>query len=160
MFFFCAYVLRQNHLLHCPHTTKMIKTGVRLTWLVMSLATTAPGSEETVIFRRERSTFRRQAVRRRHNAGSNPTPPTSLIGSPLRYGGAQRCASHRVLACHLGGPLSLVLSPLFKPPPVHISCHPLSTSSALLHARLSPQPDGWEPAVVGEGLPPFSYNLI
>lgn len=51
----------------------------------MSLATTAPGSEETVIFRRERSTFRRQAVRRRHNAGSNPTPPTSLIGSPLRY---------------------------------------------------------------------------
>uniref|UniRef100_A0A668AAY9 Pecanex-like protein n=1 Tax=Myripristis murdjan TaxID=586833 RepID=A0A668AAY9_9TELE len=48
-------------------------------------ATAAPGSEETVIFRRERSTFRRQAVRRRHNAGSNPTPPTSLIGSPLRY---------------------------------------------------------------------------
>uniref|UniRef100_A0A668AA34 Pecanex-like protein n=1 Tax=Myripristis murdjan TaxID=586833 RepID=A0A668AA34_9TELE len=46
-------------------------------------ATAAPGSEETVIFRRERSTFRRQAVRRRHNAGSNPTPPTSLIGSPL-----------------------------------------------------------------------------
>uniref|UniRef100_A0A3Q3AX36 Pecanex-like protein n=1 Tax=Kryptolebias marmoratus TaxID=37003 RepID=A0A3Q3AX36_KRYMA len=43
----------------------------------------APGSEETVIFRRERSTFRRQAVRRRHNAGSNPTPPTSFIGSPL-----------------------------------------------------------------------------
>lgn len=51
----------------------------------MSLTMTAPGSEETVIFRRERSTFRRQAVRRRHNAGSNPTPPTSLIGSPLRY---------------------------------------------------------------------------
>lgn len=43
----------------------------------------APGNEETVVFRRERSTFRRQAVRRRHNAGSNPTPPTSLIGSPL-----------------------------------------------------------------------------
>ncbi|TNN46506.1 Pecanex-like protein 1 [Liparis tanakae] len=42
-----------------------------------------PGSEETVIFRRERSTFRRQAVRRRHNAGSNPTPTASLIGSPL-----------------------------------------------------------------------------
>lgn len=37
-------------------------------------------------FRRERSTFRRQAVRRRHNAGSNPTPPALLIGSPLRYG--------------------------------------------------------------------------
>ncbi|XP_075388110.1 pecanex-like protein 1 isoform X3 [Tenrec ecaudatus] len=40
-------------------------------------------SEEVVSFRRERSTFRRQAVRRRHNAGSNPTPPTLLIGSPL-----------------------------------------------------------------------------
>ncbi|XP_048218319.1 pecanex-like protein 1 isoform X4 [Perognathus longimembris pacificus] len=43
----------------------------------------AQASEEVVAFRRERSTFRRQAVRRRHNAGSNPTPPTLLIGSPL-----------------------------------------------------------------------------
>ncbi|XP_066534602.1 pecanex-like protein 1 isoform X2 [Hoplias malabaricus] len=43
----------------------------------------AAGGEDSVTFRRERSTFRRQAVRRRHNAGSNPTPPTSLIGSPL-----------------------------------------------------------------------------
>uniref|UniRef100_A0A3B3CSB8 Pecanex-like protein n=1 Tax=Oryzias melastigma TaxID=30732 RepID=A0A3B3CSB8_ORYME len=40
-------------------------------------------NQAALIFRRERSTFRRQAVRRRHNAGSNPTPPTSLIGSPL-----------------------------------------------------------------------------
>uniref|UniRef100_A0A452TXE3 Pecanex-like protein n=1 Tax=Ursus maritimus TaxID=29073 RepID=A0A452TXE3_URSMA len=43
----------------------------------------AQASEEAVSFRRERSTFRRQAVRRRHNAGSNPTPPTLLVGSPL-----------------------------------------------------------------------------
>ncbi|XP_075783408.1 pecanex-like protein 1 isoform X5 [Pelodiscus sinensis] len=43
----------------------------------------AQASEEMVMFHRERSTFRRQAVRRRHNAGSNPTPPTLLIGSPL-----------------------------------------------------------------------------
>ncbi|XP_038968224.1 pecanex-like protein 1 isoform X5 [Rattus norvegicus] len=43
----------------------------------------AQASEEAVAFRRERSTFRRQAVRRRHNAGSNPTPPTLLIGPPL-----------------------------------------------------------------------------
>ncbi|XP_074921509.1 pecanex-like protein 1 isoform X3 [Chelonoidis abingdonii] len=43
----------------------------------------AQASEETVMFHRERRTFRRQAVRRRHNAGSNPTPPTLLIGSPL-----------------------------------------------------------------------------
>ncbi|XP_058511437.1 pecanex-like protein 1 isoform X2 [Ochotona princeps] len=46
-------------------------------------ASGAQASEEAVSFRRERSTFRRQAVRRRHNAGSNPTPPTLLIGSPL-----------------------------------------------------------------------------
>uniref|UniRef100_A0A8D2IQ25 Pecanex-like protein n=1 Tax=Varanus komodoensis TaxID=61221 RepID=A0A8D2IQ25_VARKO len=46
----------------------------------------AQTSEEAVTVRRERSTFRRQAVRRRHNAGSNPTPPSLLIGSPLRYG--------------------------------------------------------------------------
>ncbi|XP_053240525.1 pecanex-like protein 1 isoform X1 [Podarcis raffonei] len=43
----------------------------------------AQASEEVVTVRRERSTFRRQAVRRRHNAGSNPTPPSLLIGSPL-----------------------------------------------------------------------------
>ncbi|XP_066487942.1 pecanex-like protein 1 isoform X4 [Tiliqua scincoides] len=43
----------------------------------------AQASEEAITVRRERSTFRRQAVRRRHNAGSNPTPPTLLIGSPL-----------------------------------------------------------------------------
>ncbi|XP_067098857.1 pecanex-like protein 1 isoform X2 [Osmerus mordax] len=48
-----------------------------------AVSSRAPGSEEAVTFRRERSTFRRQAVRRRHNAGSNPTPPASLIGSPL-----------------------------------------------------------------------------
>ncbi|XP_061749885.1 pecanex-like protein 1 isoform X3 [Nerophis ophidion] len=58
----------------------------------------APAGEETVVFRRERSTFRRQAVRRRHNAGSNPTPPSSLIGSPLSLQEAlsqasQSCAS-------------------------------------------------------------------
>ncbi|XP_075283412.1 pecanex-like protein 1 isoform X8 [Opisthocomus hoazin] len=50
----------------------------------------AQASEETVTFRRERSTFRRQAVRRRHNAGSNPTPPTLLIGSPLSLEDGER----------------------------------------------------------------------
>ncbi len=72
-----------------PHTGVHMKLSkkrkIQSDWPMMSLTMTAPGSEETVIFRRERSTFRRQAVRRRHNAGSNPTPPTSLIGSPLRY---------------------------------------------------------------------------
>uniref|UniRef100_A0A8C1WGQ7 Pecanex-like protein n=1 Tax=Cyprinus carpio TaxID=7962 RepID=A0A8C1WGQ7_CYPCA len=49
----------------------------------LCLLTAAPGNDDTVTFRRERSTFRRQAVRRRHNAGSNSTPPASIIGSPL-----------------------------------------------------------------------------
>lgn len=69
----------------CPHKALKKRERIPSDWPMMSLTMTAPGSEETVIFRRERSTFRRQAVRRRHNAGSNPTPPTSLIGSPLRY---------------------------------------------------------------------------
>lgn len=79
---------------------------------IMFFATTAPGSEETVTFRRERSTFRRQAVRRRHNAGSNPTPPTSLIGSPLRYAvhetrrGSASVVSHSLLSMCCWVPLS------------------------------------------------------
>uniref|UniRef100_A0A8D3CD68 Pecanex-like protein n=1 Tax=Scophthalmus maximus TaxID=52904 RepID=A0A8D3CD68_SCOMX len=73
--------------------------ATRADGLIMSLATTAPGSEETVVFRRERSTFRRQAVRRRHNAGSNPTPPASLIGSPLRYARAWSSKSFPSLCC-------------------------------------------------------------
>uniref|UniRef100_A0A8C4QZN1 Pecanex-like protein n=1 Tax=Eptatretus burgeri TaxID=7764 RepID=A0A8C4QZN1_EPTBU len=32
-----------------------------------------------------RGSARRQAIRRRHHAGSNPTPPASVLGSPLRY---------------------------------------------------------------------------
>lgn len=36
------------------------------------------------------SVKRTQAIRRRHNAGSNPTPPPSTMGSP------PRCASHAV----------------------------------------------------------------
>lgn len=36
------------------------------------------------------SVKRTQAIRRRHNAGSNPTPPPSTMGSP------PRCASHVV----------------------------------------------------------------
>ncbi|KAM4662611.1 pecanex-like protein 1 isoform 1-T1 [Discoglossus pictus] len=65
--------------------------------------TAAHTSEETVTFRRERSTFRRQAVRRRHNAGSNPTPPTSLIGSPLSlqdgHQGQQSSTQVKVQSC-------------------------------------------------------------
>uniref|UniRef100_A0A8B9RD27 Pecanex-like protein n=1 Tax=Astyanax mexicanus TaxID=7994 RepID=A0A8B9RD27_ASTMX len=68
-------VTRSRNSLPCPITLADTHDN--------SAAARAPGSEDAVTFRRERSTFRRQAVRRRHNAGSNPTPPTSLIGSPL-----------------------------------------------------------------------------
>ncbi|CAH2328090.1 pecanex 1 isoform X3 [Pelobates cultripes] len=67
------------------------------------VAVGAHASEETVTFRRERSTFRRQAVRRRHNAGSNPTPPASLIGSPLSlqdgHQGQQSSSQVKVQSC-------------------------------------------------------------
>ncbi|XP_057197782.1 pecanex-like protein 1 isoform X3 [Triplophysa rosa] len=69
-------VTRSRNSLPCPITlshTQDPATGSRA----------APVNDDTVTFRRERSTFRRQAVRRRHNAGSNSTPPASLIGSPL-----------------------------------------------------------------------------
>uniref|UniRef100_A0A671SJ92 Pecanex-like protein n=1 Tax=Sinocyclocheilus anshuiensis TaxID=1608454 RepID=A0A671SJ92_9TELE len=49
----------------------------------ISLSHTQDTTGSRATFRRERSTFRRQAVRRRHNAGSNSTPPASIIGSPL-----------------------------------------------------------------------------
>ncbi|XP_016090792.1 pecanex-like protein 1 [Sinocyclocheilus grahami] len=68
-------VTRSRNSLPCPISlshTQDTTTGSR-----------APGNDDTATFRRERSTFRRQAVRRRHNAGSNSTPPASIIGSPL-----------------------------------------------------------------------------
>ncbi|XP_036431131.1 pecanex-like protein 1 isoform X1 [Colossoma macropomum] len=71
-------VTRSRNSLPCP-----ITLGDPHESATAAAAVRAPGGEDTVTFRRERSTFRRQAVRRRHNAGSNPTPPTSLIGSPL-----------------------------------------------------------------------------
>uniref|UniRef100_A0A8B9RD16 Pecanex-like protein n=1 Tax=Astyanax mexicanus TaxID=7994 RepID=A0A8B9RD16_ASTMX len=74
-------VTRSRNSLPCPITLADTHDN--------SAAARAPGSEDAVTFRRERSTFRRQAVRRRHNAGSNPTPPTSLIGSPLSQRGPQ-----------------------------------------------------------------------
>ncbi len=84
--------------------------------------TAAPGNDDTVTFRRERSTFRRQAVRRRHNAGSNSTtPPTSLIGSPLRYDwpGCRTPALTHLCWCplnyslqHISYPFSFASTPL------------------------------------------------
>ncbi|XP_053700962.1 pecanex-like protein 1 [Synchiropus splendidus] len=91
----------------------------------------APASEDTVVFRRERSTFRRQAVRRRHNAGSNPTPPTSLIGSPLSLQEAFSSAS-QPLTSQVRNP------PSRTPSQVTV----LSASASLLVRNGSTQLDG------------------
>ncbi|KAA0718171.1 Pecanex-like protein 1 [Triplophysa tibetana] len=68
-------VTRSRNSLPCPITLSHTQDP--------AAGSRGPVNDETVTFRRERSTFRRQAVRRRHNAGSNSTPPASLIGSPL-----------------------------------------------------------------------------
>lgn len=41
-------------------------------------------AEETGKQDRSSNVRRTQAIRRRHNAGSNPTPPASVMGSPPR----------------------------------------------------------------------------
>uniref|UniRef100_G3T7M6 Pecanex-like protein n=1 Tax=Loxodonta africana TaxID=9785 RepID=G3T7M6_LOXAF len=53
-------------------------------------------AEETGKRDRSSSVRRTQAIRRRHNAGSNPTPPASVMGSPPSLQEAQRgrAASH------------------------------------------------------------------
>ncbi|XP_054381598.1 pecanex-like protein 3 isoform X2 [Pongo abelii] len=53
-------------------------------------------AEETGRRDRSSSVRRTQAIRRRHNAGSNPTPPASVMGSPPSLQEAQRgrAASH------------------------------------------------------------------
>ncbi|XP_060158911.1 pecanex-like protein 3 isoform X6 [Globicephala melas] len=54
-------------------------------------------AEETGKRDRSSSVRRAQAIRRRHNAGSNPTPPASLMGSPpssLQEAQRGRAASH------------------------------------------------------------------
>uniref|UniRef100_A0AAY5KPW7 Pecanex-like protein n=1 Tax=Esox lucius TaxID=8010 RepID=A0AAY5KPW7_ESOLU len=85
-------------------------------------------AEDTVTFRRERSTFRRQAVRRRHNAGSNPTPPSSLIGSPLRY----------ALQCMLGRPRTrLNLLGILLLAPAVSACGGLNLCVCVLQIRLN-----------------------
>nr|XP_056707004.1 pecanex-like protein 1 [Euleptes europaea] len=100
----------------------------------------AQASEEVVTVRRERSTFRRQAVRRRHNAGSNPTPPTLLIGSPLSLQdvqqGQQSTAQVRVQSCphSQAAVLSASASLLVRNGSVHLEASAVDGSS--LHDEL------------------------
>ena len=122
--------LTPEHNVGSSHPTSTLSSHRQETfpadWPLMCLTITAPGSEETVIFRRERSTFRRQAVRRRHNAGSNPTPPTSLIGSPLRYA-VHGAGSHfcRCVAWHEHAARGRSLPPLIKTPSASSAVHDL-----------------------------------
>ncbi|XP_071600639.1 pecanex-like protein 1 isoform X12 [Heliangelus exortis] len=101
----------------------------------------AQASEETVTFRRERSTFRRQAVRRRHNAGSNPTPPTLLIGSPLSLQdgqqGQQPSSQVRVQSCPPSQAAVLSASLLVRNGSVHLEAsHATASAVGSLHHEL------------------------
>ncbi|KAM9777295.1 pecanex-like protein 1 [Neosynchiropus ocellatus] len=109
----------------------------------------APGSEDAVVFRRERSTFRRQAVRRRHNAGSNPTPPTSLIGSPLSLQEAFSSAS-QPLTSQVRNP------PSRTPSQVTV----LSTSASLLVRNGSTQLDGSQDKTSAVGSLPDDFGKL
>lgn len=69
-------ISRREHLSYpCPYLQLChLCSGVFL-WAV---------AEETGKRDRSSSVRRTQAIRRRHNAGSNPTPPASVMGSPPR----------------------------------------------------------------------------
>ncbi|XP_052041461.1 pecanex-like protein 1 isoform X3 [Apodemus sylvaticus] len=105
----------------------------------------AQASEEAVAFRRERSTFRRQAVRRRHNAGSNPTPPALLVGSPLSLQdgqqGQQSTAQVKVQSCppSQAAVLSASASLLVRKGSVHLEAshdHASAVGGSSLHDEL------------------------
>ncbi|XP_074087164.1 pecanex-like protein 3 isoform X3 [Macrotis lagotis] len=93
-------------------------------------------AEEGVKRDRSSSVWRTQAIRRRHNAGSNPTPPSSVMGSPPSLQETQRgrAASHsRALtlpsALHFASSLLLPRSGAA----VHEACTFDDTSEGAVH---------------------------
>ncbi|XP_059574358.1 pecanex-like protein 3 isoform X3 [Alligator mississippiensis] len=92
-----------------------------------------PGGDES---RRERasSVRRSQAMRRRHNAGSNPTPPSSVMGSPpsLQDLHRGRAASHG-RALTLPSALQFASSLLLPRGAIHEACTFDDTSEGAVH---------------------------
>ncbi|XP_047668946.1 pecanex-like protein 1 isoform X3 [Tachysurus fulvidraco] len=73
--------------------------------------------DDGVTFRRERSTFRRQAVRRRHNAGSNTA---SIIASPLSLQEALSQVSQASSVSQVKGQMSTSTSLLVRNGSAHL----------------------------------------
>uniref|UniRef100_S4RU74 Pecanex-like protein n=1 Tax=Petromyzon marinus TaxID=7757 RepID=S4RU74_PETMA len=84
-----------------------------------------------------RGAVRRQTVRRRHHAGSNPTPPPSILGSPLRTVPAaarHRCSSPcRACRSPWGRPCRAAVAQLPGAPPLHVATSHDDTTSGAVH---------------------------
>nr|XP_006131680.1 pecanex-like protein 3 isoform X1 [Pelodiscus sinensis] len=86
--------------------------------------------------KRERvsSVKRTQAMRRRHNAGSNPTPPSSVMGSPPSLQDLQRGrASSHSRALTLPSALQFASSLLLPRGAIHEACNFDDTSEGAVH---------------------------
>ncbi|XP_058241266.1 pecanex-like protein 1 [Hemibagrus wyckioides] len=90
----------------------------------------AAGNEDGVTFRRERSTFRRQAVRRRHNAGSNTA---SIIASPLSLQEALSQVSQASSGSQVKGQMSTSASLLVRNGSAHLEGFQDKASTVGLH---------------------------
>ncbi|XP_034954053.1 pecanex-like protein 3 [Zootoca vivipara] len=83
---------------------------------------------------RSSSIKRMQAMRRRHNAGSNPTPPSSVMGSPPSLQDLQRGrASSHSRALTLPSALQFASSLLLPRGAIHEACNFDDTSEGAVH---------------------------
>ncbi|XP_067328636.1 pecanex-like protein 3 isoform X1 [Anolis sagrei] len=83
---------------------------------------------------RSSSSKRMQAMRRRHNAGSNPTPPSSVMGSPPSLQDLQRGrASSHSRALTLPSALQFASSLLLPRGAIHEACNFDDTSEGAVH---------------------------
>ncbi|XP_077184272.1 pecanex-like protein 3 isoform X1 [Paroedura picta] len=83
---------------------------------------------------RSSSVKRMQAMRRRHNAGSNPTPPSSVMGSPPSLQDLQRGrASSHSRALTLPSALQFASSLLLPRGAIHEACNFDDTSEGAVH---------------------------
>ncbi|XP_041035820.1 pecanex-like protein 3 isoform X2 [Carcharodon carcharias] len=94
----------------------------------------APAPEETGKRDLSSSVKRTQAMRRRHNAGSNPTPPPSIMGSPPSLQDIQRNRTASQSRTHaLPAALQFASSLLLPRGPVHEASNFDDTSEGAVH---------------------------
>lgn len=92
------------------------------------------GGEEGNKRDRSSSVKRTQAIRRRHNAGSNPTPPSSIMGSPPSLQDIQRGrAASQSRALTLPSALQFASSLLLPRGPIHEASNFEDTTEGAVH---------------------------